>query len=112
MSLKASKTRADRRPVPSGERVLPPEELARLTALGIHPAGLAGRLRLVLTIGCYNDFRFTRDILKTGGAHEQAEKAIEALRGLGANCDCQVLQALGQPPRGVLWHHPAAHDAR
>lgn len=112
MPLRTSRTRADGRPGPSGERVLPPEDLARLTALGIHPVGLSGRLRLVLTIGCYNDFRFTRDILRTGGASEQVENAIAALRDMGANCDCQVLQALGQPPRGVLWHHPPANEAR
>jgi hypothetical protein len=66
----------------------------------------------VLTIGCYNDFRFTRDILSTGAASDQVELAIQALEDLGANCDCQVLQALGQPARGVLWHHPPAHEAR
>jgi hypothetical protein len=23
----------------------------------------------------------------------------------GAHCDCEVFQALGESPRGVLWHH-------
>ena len=88
------------------ERVLRREEIDRLSVLGIHPEGLAGRLRLVLTIGCYRDFRFTRDILLTGSAREQVDLAIQALKELGASCDCQVLQAVGQPPRGLLWHHP------
>jgi hypothetical protein len=92
------------------ERVLRREELDRLSALGIHPEGLAGRLRLVLTIGCYRDFRFTRDILRTGAAREQVDLAIQALKELGASCDCQVLQAVGQPPRGLLWHHPDHPD--
>jgi hypothetical protein len=82
------------------------EALSQLFALGIHPAMMAGRLRLVLTIGCYGDFRFTRDILSTGAAYEQSDLAIQALAKLGAHCDCEVLRALGQPPRGVLWHHP------
>src|SRR4051794_19890801 len=37
---------------------LPRKAPDRLSALGIYPEGLAGRLRLVLTIGCYRDFRF------------------------------------------------------
>jgi hypothetical protein len=82
------------------------EALNQLFALGIHPASMAGRLRLVLTIGCYGDFRFTRDILSTGAAYERSDLAIQALVELGAHCDCEVLRALGQPPRGVLWHHP------
>jgi hypothetical protein len=82
-------------------------DLDRLSALGIHPEGLAGRLRLVLTIGCYRDFRFTRDILRTGSARDQVDQAIQALQELGANCDCQVLHAVGEQPRGLLWHHPA-----
>ncbi|HMA34848.1 MAG TPA: DUF2695 domain-containing protein [Chloroflexia bacterium] len=85
-----------------------PAELARLAALGIHPADLTGRLRLVLVIGCYRDFRFTRDILKSGAVGAQVDQAISALEQLGAHCDCEVFQAMGQPPRGVLWHNPAA----
>ena len=99
------------RPHGSRERsVLRQEELAQLSVLGIHPEGLAGRLRLVLSIGCYHDFRFTRDILSTGAASQQAEMAIQALVELGAHCDCEVLQALGQLPRGVLWHHRVTSD--
>jgi hypothetical protein len=86
------------------ERVLRQQELDRLLAMGIHPPSLAGRLRLVLTIGCYGDFRFTRDILCTGAAREQTDLAIQTLEELGANCDCEVFQAVGQPPLGVLWH--------
>ncbi|HEX8598236.1 MAG TPA: hypothetical protein VF952_06915 [Chloroflexia bacterium] len=81
-------------------------KLQRLELLGIHPDGLAGRLRLVLAVGCYSDFRFTRDILSSGAMQEQTEPAIEALIDLGARCDCEVFEALGQPPRSVLWHHP------
>jgi hypothetical protein len=80
------------------------EEVDRLTKLGIYPDMLAGRLRLVLTIGCYNDFRFTRDILCSGGRHEQMD--------LGANCDCEVFRAVGQLPRGVLWHHSSVVSGR
>ncbi len=80
-------------------------QLRRLALLGIQPDALAGRLRLVMTIGCYGDFRFTRDILGSGAAPSQVDLAIEALEDLGARCDCQVLQALGQPARGILWHH-------
>jgi hypothetical protein len=86
-------------------------KLDRLALLGIHPDGLAGRLRLVLTIGCYSDFRFTRDILSSSTKHEEIERAIEALIDLGALCDCEVFHALGQLPRGLLWHHPTAHEA-
>jgi hypothetical protein len=93
------------------KQALRQEELARLAALGIHADGLAGRLRLVLTVGCYHDFRFTRDILSTGGAYDQMDLAIQALVELGAHCDCEVLRALGQLPRGVLWHHPTTHGA-
>ena len=95
---------AERRRNGLGERALRQEELERLTALGVHSDSLAGRLRLVLTIGCYGDFRFTRDILSTGAAREQG-LAIQALEDLGATCDCQVIQVLGQLPRGILWHH-------
>jgi hypothetical protein len=95
-----------------GERVLRQEDLGKLSALGIHPASLAGRLRLVLTIGCYGDFRFTKDILSSGAAREQSDLAIQALVGLGAQCDCEVLRALGQLPRGVLWHHPTVAGRR
>ncbi len=87
------------------------EEVSRLMRLGIHPDRLAGRLRLVLTIGCYGDFRFTRDILSTSGRLEQIEPAIQALLDLGARCDCEVFRAVGQLPRGVLWHHSAAAEA-
>lgn len=80
----------------------------RLARLGIHSESLAGRLRLVLTIGCYGDFRFTRDILSTSARPEQIELAIDTLMDLGATCDCQVFQALGQLPRGLLWHHSRA----
>lgn len=59
----------------------------------------------MLTVGCYGDFRFTRDILSTGAAHDRTEQTIEALVELGADCDCQVFQALGQSPRGLLWHN-------
>jgi hypothetical protein len=82
------------------------EELGQILALGIHPASLAGRLRLVLTVGCYGDFRFTRDILSTSAARDQLDPAIQALRELGANCDCEVFHAVGQPPLGILWHRP------
>ena len=87
------------------------EEVARLLKLGIRPDGLAGRLRLVLTIGCYRDFRFTRDILSSSVKYEQMEGAIEALVRLGAHCDCEVFRAVGELPRGVLWHHPTTQEA-
>jgi hypothetical protein len=89
-----------------------PEELAQLARLGIRSDSLAGRLRLVLTIGCYGDFRFTRDILSSSGRPEQIEEAVEALMALGAQCDCQVFRALGQLPRGVLWHHSIVPGAK
>jgi hypothetical protein len=87
------------------------EEVARLLKLGIRPDGLAGRLRLVLTIGCYRDFRFTRDILSSSVKYEQMDGAIEALVHLGAHCDCEVFRAVGELPRGVLWHHPITQEA-
>src|SRR6266550_5037838 len=93
-------------------RVLRREKLVPLTMLGVRPDGLAGRLRLVLTIGCYRDFRFTRDILSSSVAQEQIELAIDALIGLGAHCDCEVFHAIGHLPRGVLWHHSTAPEAR
>jgi hypothetical protein len=92
-------------------RVMRQEELASLTILGVRPDGLAGRLRLVLTIGCYRDFRFTRDILSSSAAPEQIELVIEVLTGLGAHCDCEVFYAIGQLPRGVLWHHSTTPGA-
>lgn len=84
------------------------DEVGTLAKLGIRADSLAGRLRLVLTIGCYGDFRFTRDILRTSARPEQIELAIEALMDRGARCDCQVFYALGQLPRGLLWHDPTA----
>ena len=85
---------------------LTPAELTRLAALGIRPPDLAARLRLVLPVGCAHDFTQTRAILRTGpGAQDQIEAAIQALIEHGAHCDCEVFQALGEPPRCVLWHH-------
>jgi len=92
-------------------RVLRQEELLPLTTLGIRPDALAGRLRLVLTIGCYRDFRFTRDILSSSVVPEQIASVIEALTRLGAHCDCEVFYAIGQLPRGVLWHHSTTPGA-
>ena len=83
------------------------EDAARLLKLGIRPDGLAGRLRLVITIGCYGDFRFTRDILGSSAGHDKVDLAIEALMDLGAHCDCEVFRAVDQLPRGVLWHMPS-----
>ena len=99
-------TRAGDRRRHQRKQALQQLKLQRLELLGIHPDGLAGRLRLVLAVGCYSDFRFTRDILSSGAMQEQTEPAIEALIDLGARCDCEVFEALGQPPRSVLWHHP------
>jgi hypothetical protein len=79
-------------------------ELARLAALGIHPVELLGRLRLVLPVGCARDFTQTRAILLTGGARAQIDAAIGALIARGAHCDCEVFQALNEPPRCLLWH--------
>jgi hypothetical protein len=84
---------------------LTPAELARLAALGIRPRDLAARLRLVLPVGCAHDFTQTRAILGTGHARDQVDPAIQALIAQGAHCDCEVFQALGESPRGVLWHH-------
>jgi len=78
--------------------------------LGIHPDSLTGRLRLVLSIGCYGDFRFTHDILSSSIQNEQLERAIDILIDLGAHCDCGVFQAVGQLPRAVLWHHPTVRE--
>lgn len=89
-------------------KVLRQAEVVRLALLGIHPDMLAGRLRLVLTTGCYRDFRFTIDILSTSASPEKIELAITALIGLGAQCDCEVFKAVGQLPRAILWHHPTA----
>lgn len=80
------------------------ETVIRLAKLGIYPDALAGRLRLVLVIGCSGDFRFTRDILSTGAAHERLEEAVQALEGLGAHCDCEVFKAICQLPRGIFRH--------
>jgi len=93
------------------EAITREEKLVRLGKLGIRSDSLAGRLRLVLTIGCYGDFRFTRDILTSSARPEQIELAIQVLTDLGAHCDCEVFHALGQPPRGVLWHHSTAPGA-
>jgi hypothetical protein len=96
--------------MPKGNMIVRQVEMDTLAGLGIRSDGLAGRLRLVLAIGCYGDFRFTRDILSTSARPEQIELAVEALMDLGAHCDCQV--ALGQLPRGVLWHHSTAPGAQ
>lgn len=98
--------------MPRGTKIVRQVEMDRLAGLGIRSDGLAGRLRLVLAIGCYGDFRFTRDILSTSARPEQIELAVEALMDLGAHCDCQVFQALGQLPREVLWHHSMAPRAQ
>lgn len=88
------------------EQIVRQVEVARLLRLGIRPDSLAGRLRLVLIMGCYGDFRLTRDILSTSGRPERIELAIQALVALGAHCDCEVFRAVGQLPRCMLWHHP------
>jgi hypothetical protein len=95
---------SDSRPPGSGIPTLTRIEKARLAALGIDPMALAGRLRLVLPIGCARDFTQTRAILLTGGAHVQVDAALQALQERGAQCDCAVFQALGEPPRCLLWH--------
>src|SRR5690349_20699997 len=87
---------------------LSPPEWARLAALGIRPMELAGRLRLVLLVGCGRDFTQTRALLRTAGKRDQVEAAIQALMEREAHCDCEVFQALGEPPSCVLWHQPAA----
>ena len=98
--------RTDRR----GVKGLRLRKLDRLLALGIHPDRLAGRLRLVISIGCYGDFRFTQDILSSSLTNEQIEQAIDVLTDLGAHCDCRVFRATGQVPRAVLWHHPNTNE--
>ena len=92
------------RPPQAGVPALTAAELARLAALGIRPMELTGRLRLVLPVGCARDFTQTRAILRTGGAHDQLEAAIQALMARGAHCDCEVFQVLNEPPRCLLWH--------
>ena len=47
-------------------------------------------------------------ILLTSLDHQQIDTAIKALEELGAHCDCEVLQALREPPMCVLWHNPPA----
>ena len=89
---------------PALPRPLTPAELTRLAALGVRPADLAARLRLVLPVGCARDFTQTRSILRTGSAEDQIEAAIQTLIEHGAHCDCEVFRALGEPPRCVLWH--------
>ncbi len=84
--------------------VLTSAELTRLVALGINPMELAGRLRLVLPVGCARDFTQTRAILRTSAARDQLEAAIQALIDRGAHCDCAVFRAVGEPPRCALWH--------
>ena len=86
---------------------LTPAILARLAALGIQPMALAGRLRLVLPVGCSRDFTQTRAILGSGGARDRVDAAIQALMEREAHCDCEVFQALEEPPRCLLWHQPA-----
>ena len=87
-----------------GVAALTTAEMARLAALGIRPMELTGRLRLVLPVGCARDFTQTRAILLTGGARDQVEAAIQVLIARGAHCDCEVFQALNEPPRCLLWH--------
>jgi hypothetical protein len=65
---------------------------------------LAGRLRLVLPVGCAHDFTQTRAILRTSSSRDQIDAAIQALCDRGAHCDCAVFQAVGEPPRCALWH--------
>lgn len=102
---------ADRRPPEGGVPALTTVELARLAALGIRPAELTGRLRLVLPVGCAHDFTQTRAILLTGGARARVEGALQALTARGAHCDCEVFAALNEPPRCLLWHQrPRPHE--
>ncbi|MEA2574970.1 MAG: hypothetical protein QOH93_2268 [Chloroflexia bacterium] len=89
----------------SGGRVLRQQELGLLAALGIYPDALAGRLRLVLVIGCYADFRFTLDILSSGSVRERRDEAVQALMDLGAHCDCEVFTAIRELPRGIFRHN-------
>ena len=92
------------RPPEPGAPALTAAEVARLAALGIRPVELTGRLRLVLPVGCARDFTQTRAILLTGSARAQVDAAIQALVARGAHCDCEVFQALNEPPRCLLWH--------
>lgn len=92
------------RPPEAGVPALAAAEVTRLAALGIRPVELTGRLRLVLPIGCARDFTQTRAILRTGSARAQVDAAIQALVARGAHCDCEVFQALNEPPRCLLWH--------
>jgi hypothetical protein len=94
----------ERSPPEPGVPALTAAEVARLAALGIHPGELTGRLRLVLPVGCARDFTQTRAILRTGSARDQVDAAIQALIARGAHCDCEVFQALNEPPRCLLWH--------
>lgn len=100
-----------RTPAPAARRrdtarpQLPPAELARRSALGIRPRALAAQLRRVLPVGCAHDFTQTRAILGTGPARDQVDAAIQAVIAQGAHGDCEVFQALGASPRGVLSHH-------
>jgi hypothetical protein len=101
---------AGRRPPEGGVPALTTVELARLAALGIRPTELTGRLRLVLPVGCAQDFTATRAILLTGSASARVEGALQALIARGAHCDCEVFAALNEPPRCLLWHqHPRPH---
>lgn len=97
---------AGRRLPEGGVPALTTVELARLAALGIRPTELTGRLRLVLPVGCADDFTQTRAILLTGGACARVEAALQALIARGAHCDCEVFAALNEPPRCLLWHQP------
>ena len=92
------------------EQGLRQKKLDRLLALGIYPDRLAGRLRLVISIGCYGDFRFTLDILSSSLTNDKIDRAIDVLTDLGAHCDCGVFRAIGQVPRALLWHHPNTNE--
>jgi hypothetical protein len=94
------------RPAPREGRALTAAEQGHLRVLGIAVSTLVGRLRLVLPVGCARDFTQTRAILLTGAAPDQVDAAIQALMARGAQCDCTVFKALGEPARCVLWHPP------